>query len=209
MNDHFLEKKARNGQPILSVNGVHLCSTFDPTREAEKWADRQVELTTDTTVILLGLGCGYHAQAIASRINERVVVLEESSPLSMWFYRNAERQFPHLSIHKITGEILSEKSRQIFRMIGSPYTVLVNPYSMNLNPQVYSSWYRFLLGRNSEGLAQQLNLRPEQRPFFDLNLHDGNEEKEFSIIDIRQKIERERLSSFETGIWQALGELVL
>jgi hypothetical protein len=69
---------AKTGRPYLEVDGVSLCSRFDPDAEAETLAERVWSLTGDrgiNKVAVFGLGLGYHVAALARRF-EKVFVIE-------------------------------------------------------------------------------------------------------------------------------------
>src|SRR5207244_3797047 len=58
------------GDPTLTADGVLLHSRHDPRREAARWAEAQRERLgerADATAVVLGLGLGYHLEAIAGR----------------------------------------------------------------------------------------------------------------------------------------------
>ncbi|TPV95509.1 MAG: motility associated factor glycosyltransferase family protein [Myxococcales bacterium FL481] len=61
--------------PVISVDGRKLHSTRDPCREARRFV-RNVDLGESTMVILLGLGSGHVARAIAHQTSARLVVFE-------------------------------------------------------------------------------------------------------------------------------------
>lgn len=69
---------ARTGRPYMEIDGVSLCSRFDPDTEAETLAERVWSQTNDRgidKIAVFGLGLGYHVAALARRF-ERVFVIE-------------------------------------------------------------------------------------------------------------------------------------
>src|SRR5437870_13182839 len=67
------------GDPTLTVDGVVLHSRHDPRREAARWAEAQRERLgerTDATAVVLGLGLGYHLEALAAAWQGSIVVVE-------------------------------------------------------------------------------------------------------------------------------------
>src|SRR5256886_1024215 len=57
---------AASGEPTLTANNVLLHSRHDPRREAARWAETQRErLAEGATAVVLGLGLGYHVEALA------------------------------------------------------------------------------------------------------------------------------------------------
>ena len=70
--------QARTGRPYLEIDGVSMCSRFDPDAEAETLAERILSKTMTgniTDVAVFGMGLGYHIMALARRF-ERVFVIE-------------------------------------------------------------------------------------------------------------------------------------
>lgn len=63
-SDYELTKTV-HGQELISWQGRTLCSSRDPLREGEKWASL-VQAKFGGKVVILGLGLGYHVQALAS-----------------------------------------------------------------------------------------------------------------------------------------------
>lgn len=71
--DGLAVEPAKNGEPIVKRNGICLHSSYDPSREAVGWLG---SLNTDPSVPLtvLGLGFGYHLEALAGAGCHGVVV---------------------------------------------------------------------------------------------------------------------------------------
>jgi len=67
------------GDPTLTADGVLLHNCYDPRREAARWAEAQRERLgerADATAVVLGLGLGYHVEALAAAWPGRIVVVE-------------------------------------------------------------------------------------------------------------------------------------
>jgi spore maturation protein CgeB len=74
---------AATGVPTLEVGGVLLHSRHDPAGEATRWAATQrgrLDAGADTAVVL-GLGLGYHVEALAAVWPGRLVVVEPDADL--------------------------------------------------------------------------------------------------------------------------------
>ncbi len=65
--NHLEEHKTTDGLRTLSRNGRCLCSPRDPQKEAEEWLSRQKIHSEDRTVVVLGLGAGYHLIALVNK----------------------------------------------------------------------------------------------------------------------------------------------
>ena len=67
------------GQPTLTIAGVPLQHLVDPVAEASRWARSTVErleAIAATRVVIVGLGLGYHVEALAERFAGAIVVVE-------------------------------------------------------------------------------------------------------------------------------------
>src|SRR5438309_9000137 len=70
------------GDPTLTADNVLLHSRHDPRREAARWAETQRERLTDgATAVVLGLGLGYHVEALAAVWPGPIVVVEPDRAL--------------------------------------------------------------------------------------------------------------------------------
>ena len=68
--------------PTLAAGGVLLHSRHDPVREAAAWAARHREsLDGVETAVVLGLGLGYHVEALAVAWPGRIIVVEPDAAL--------------------------------------------------------------------------------------------------------------------------------
>ena len=79
-------KTSRTEQKVPVVNGVHLHSIYNPFKEAESIVSNYSEaLKTKNEVLILGLGFGYHVNAVIEEMtrahgdNFKIVVIEPNS----------------------------------------------------------------------------------------------------------------------------------
>jgi len=79
-------KTSKTGLPIPVVNGVHLHSIYDPTREAQLFASSHAEtLKNNREILCLGLGFMFHIHEICNTLsqhhqnNYKVIVIEPVS----------------------------------------------------------------------------------------------------------------------------------
>lgn len=62
-------KTSRTNQKVPVVNGVHLHSIYNPTKEADALVEAQLEsLKNKNEVLILGLGFAYHVNAIIEKL---------------------------------------------------------------------------------------------------------------------------------------------
>lgn len=70
-NKSVLIETSRNGQPIPVINEVYLHSIYNPEKEANALAQSfRSSLETKTTILVLGLGFGYHVKALAQEMQQ-------------------------------------------------------------------------------------------------------------------------------------------
>lgn len=76
-------KTSRTEQKVPVVNGVHLHSIYNPFKEADALVESQIEaLKNKNEVFILGLGYGYHVNAVIEKLQEfhgnnfKVIVVE-------------------------------------------------------------------------------------------------------------------------------------
>jgi spore maturation protein CgeB len=75
---------AANGSRTVSVDGVLLHSKYDPQQEAARLVDAENRSFTGT-VIVYGMGLGYHLQELLNRGAERLVVVEALEDIARAF----------------------------------------------------------------------------------------------------------------------------
>lgn len=62
-------EKSKSGALTLKYNNKYIHSKYDPVREGIKFAEGNIELLENHTVVLYGIGLGYHIQEISKRLN--------------------------------------------------------------------------------------------------------------------------------------------
>lgn len=72
---------SRRGAPTLALGGVQLHSAYDPVSEAEKQA-ASVAVSVGLTAVVFGLGLGYFAQALRTRFNGKLVIIEPDTEVA-------------------------------------------------------------------------------------------------------------------------------
>ncbi|MFN8542699.1 MAG: glycosyltransferase [Candidatus Binatia bacterium] len=68
-----------SGHPTLVADGLYLHNRVDPAHEARRWASAQrerLDAEPGATAVVLGLGLGYHVEALAEGFSGRIVVVE-------------------------------------------------------------------------------------------------------------------------------------
>lgn len=99
---HVLSE-APGGEPLLSVDGVALQHPRDPRGDGVRWARaalERLESSGATRAMIVGLGLGYHVEALAERFAGEVVVVEPD--LAVWRCALASRDLRDLLARVLT-----------------------------------------------------------------------------------------------------------
>ena len=162
---HF--ETAKNSELIFTVSGRHLCSSVHPTKEAQQWISYHQALWQNCrTIVVLGLGCGYHVRALKNATDADVVVLEASREVIQAALRVHPLDLRESEIvHWSSVEVL-KASKALIAATKSSYAVLIHEPSAFGNPELYSQTKEFLLGRKSDGLRWLFENRGLPAPVF-------------------------------------------
>jgi hypothetical protein len=181
----LVEHHLGNGVSIPSIAEYCFCSRRDPVREAELWLQRQ---KISGPVLVLGLGAGFHIQALPVELEIHVIELRPAL-VERWQRINKRLLKIHDPKIDFCGEILE------FRPAWSGLEIQYQEISNNLR------------GLNRQGLqtkaeAQDLWILSEA-----LRKSELPENYEITIKDIVNLIPIENQSE-EARLWRALRELV-
>lgn len=203
------EKNARDGRPIFMFDGVHMASTFAPGDEAARWADVcRPRIAAAETVFVLGLGCGYHAMALAAEHPARkIVVIEKQPEIADWFSRrHAAPQ--NLRIFRVENPHLNSSYRGFVAELTAPYVYLENPYAVRIDGEYYETVRGVLAARRIDAIRRHGEWRPEQSALIQALERTAPGEKELNIKDVLPVLEEGAEVTASEKIWLALGELI-
>ncbi|MBT7608379.1 MAG: hypothetical protein HN576_01395 [Bacteriovoracaceae bacterium] len=142
-------RTSKNELPIPVVNGVHLHSMYNPKKEADSFADKNLELLKEKKKILvLGVGFAYHLESLLDRMNKlntnknnHIIVIDPSAALFEECRKN-NRLVNSFQIEYICGVDINKLfSNQYFInfLLENP-GVIAHPASFNLNKGYFSSF---------------------------------------------------------------------
>jgi hypothetical protein len=209
---------ARNGQPIVKVDGLSIVSSFDPMKEARGWAENALkEIGERESVIVLGAACGYHLMALRELSpNLQILTIEASEEIAA-FSREQLSALPEID-SRTFGEILvAEKplaltdSLILRDFMASRYAVVTHAGQAQTRPEWTREFATFLTGRDTLSFLMQLRMRPELHALFDdekiaqLKVVPGS----ISILTIRSLFSEQAQSSRERRLWRVLEELIV
>jgi hypothetical protein len=162
---------AKNSELIFTQQGRHLASSVHPTREAHQWvAHHEAQWKDAETILVLGIGCGYHLRALASTSKKRVIGCD----INKDFVRGALRIHPldlkesEMCLFENLNDL--EHNTALTKATQTSYAVLVHEASVFANRPLFQEAQHFLLGRTRAGLQWlfanrglgELNFQEEQ-----------------------------------------------
>lgn len=156
MHEQIRIEKTPSGHPVVTCEGRQMSSFIDPHKEAIEWVDHYSSLLANRkAIIVLGVGSGYHIEALRSRFSGHVIVIEKLKPLVEHF----QRTFKELN-ERVTVMSLSEALKRISEEgLPAPYAVVAFAPAIYLFKMEYQSVFDHLVGRTPEGLSHQFKLR--------------------------------------------------
>lgn len=201
-------EKARTGESVPRWDGRLLASCLDPRQEAADWIFRRAPfLNKVKTLIVLGVGGGFHILAAAERSTARIVVIEkERELLSAVWPKLEETLGDRIEPVLIERAVELRSSPRIREVLGGSFCVLEHPPSIAHHREFYSECSALLLAREWGALTWQWRLRG--LPDFDSEPRLTRGEPALSIRDLdetrlmRESTDREKL------LLKALRELV-
>jgi len=201
---------ARNGKSVLKKDGKLLASVFDPLREAAAWADKvQSEFGADESIIVLGLGSGYHVEELSARCSDRAIYVVEKD------VEIAERVF------ELCGGIRRDRvivepdwirlaDLPVFQeALGGVYRIAPHGPSYQIDPEYYGAVDRLLRGRDKLSFLLLMKTRPEFLPLLDAEAVNAIGDEAISIKTISRLFSARAVGSRQRRIWQLLEELVV
>jgi hypothetical protein len=155
-------KTARNKQVIPVINGAHLHSSYDPSREAALFIERYTEtLKTKNEVLVLGLGFGYHVNELSSMLtqiygkNFSIVVIEPNNETYKDCVKEGLLNSENVTVY--TG--LDAKDfyihEELIHFLLKKPAVIAHPASFNL----YQSFFKSFLSYESPKNIGQMSKR--------------------------------------------------
>lgn len=139
-------KVSKSGHQVPVVNGVHLHSVYDPIKEAETLISKNIKSKEQKYFLILGLGYGYHVQALRKLINDpnseaQIVVIEPNANVAHDCIENGLIGVDdvYLSINQAPRDIYS--NNELTRFLLKKPQVISHPSSFNL----YHEYFKELL----------------------------------------------------------------
>jgi hypothetical protein len=158
-------KTSKNERPIPVVNGVHLHSMYNPEKEAESFADKNLDLLKDKkNILVLGLGFAYHLETLLDRMNKlnankknHIIVIDPSIELFEECRKN-KRLVNSEQIEYICGVGIKQLfTNQYFVnfLLQNP-GVIAHPASFSLHKEYFSNFLDYKASTYLEDIEQNI-----------------------------------------------------
>ena len=205
-------KNSKTGLPIAVYDGVHLHSIYNPVKEAQDFAAKQIKIDeTNRNILILGFGFGYHVKEIEKKMSSifgedfTILVVETKKELLEKFKAASPFGFGK-NVHFFFGKTVNDFYNQVqyvdFLCL-KPKTIPHYP-SFNLSTSFFKNFLSFNASTKLQNIAKLV--KDQKVSDYILNSMD-------TIIDLNQnikKIEKEKSSpSHMDQIFLAYQELGL
>ncbi len=153
--------KAKSGQSIVKYSGRYICSSVNPQSEAAEWVEkRTAQVAGMNSVIVVGVGCGYHIAALRRRFTSLNIVAVDTDQELIDFTRdqlNLETVDVKFVKFDSTETLTSDANVQA--ALGGSYIVLRFAPSTCYSAEEFNLIECTLLARNRQGFDAVLACR--------------------------------------------------
>lgn len=144
-------RENQNGQLLAYEDGVALCSTRDPRKEALNWVLQSKIM--DRRVIVIGLGNGYHVYELIKSGKADQVIVVDSRPQLISIFR---AQFPEIESQveiQIFDQVTTILHDSFMDMVAEEaLSVLSFRPSWGSQQDLFEEFFKVLTGRSVAGL---------------------------------------------------------
>jgi hypothetical protein len=203
-------ENSRTGLPVLKKDDRFLASSVDPLREAQTWAAKVLAgVDLQESIIVLGLGSGYHVSALKEFSPRSEVIVIENDPEVIQQVLSILPQLRALTVICIPDWTKLNENRVFCDAVGGLYRVA--PYAPSC--QIEKSYFRavtaLLLGRDKLAFLYLVKARPELLGL----LHPASlteiQDENISIKTLQKLFSPTSLASRERRVWRVLEELIV
>jgi hypothetical protein len=204
---------ARGGQPVLKKGGRWLASSFDPVKEAVAWAKQAVQaLGPNESILVLGLGSGYHVAELSKILSrDRYLVIESDPEIASTVFD----LLPELHESRIlvdsdwTKLVTDDRFRD---SLAGVYRFAKYGPSCQMATEYYRLVENLLIGRDRISFLLQLKARPDIWALLDpekVAAFGAESSTELVSILTLQKLFSDKANhNRDRQIWRVLEELV-
>lgn len=209
----IIVERSREGRRVLRKDGRLLASSMDPIKEAGTWADQALEgLEPNETLVVLGLGCGYHVEAaLALRPDLSLLVIERDEQIARWASEFCP-SIPRFDVIVEPDWMRLGESGRVRDVLCGVFRMRPHLPSVLADREYYGRAERFFLGRDKTSFLLQLRSRPDLFALLDADRIAALEEGTISIKTLAGLFNSSPGSSVgpskERRLWKLLEELV-
>lgn len=195
---------SESGHEVLECSGISTASLKDPTKEAQKWIElNRAYLDHHVDYIVLGLGTGYHIQALSMAYPDQKIWVIEKNLDVLKVFKNYSPQVRIVHLENIES---IETCLDLKKALTSTVRVLRFRPAWGWELEFYQDLQLFLNGRSREGLEFLMKIRGQK--IYPTNNMLQNRSEGYSVKDIQKVIENKTTLSREDINWLIQGELV-
>jgi len=203
-------ENSRTGLPVLKKDDRFLASSIDPLREAQAWAAKVLTgIDPQESLIVLGLGSGYHVSLLKELSPRSEVIVIENDPEVIAQVLSILPQLHDLAIIRVPDWTKLNENRTFCDAVGGLYRVAPHGPSCQIEKSYYKAVTALLLGRDKLSFLHLVKARPELlgllNPTSLVEFQDDN----ISIKTLQKLFSPAALTSRERRIWRVLEELIV
>ncbi|MCB0749566.1 MAG: hypothetical protein KDC90_19060 [Ignavibacteriae bacterium] len=191
-------KLSKDGNRIFLWNGRQLCSSYAPIDEAKNWVQKSLpKLFPEKTLIILGLGNGYHVAEVLSQFPEKKIIVINDLPeivtVASEIIGLRSGLVNIISATRVEELVSSSEFTKIFK---NSFRVVRFFPATALHIDFFSAMKDLLRGRTYSSLMFHLSMREKNiRSLFHEDVYEQKTEKGLQLLDFK-KITK---SSFENN----------
>ncbi|HLE11862.1 MAG: hypothetical protein A2504_06885 [Bdellovibrionales bacterium RIFOXYD12_FULL_39_22] len=193
--DSFQIKYAKTGQAIPVINDVHLHSIYYPIREAEAFVTKQKTIIGEKKqVLLLGLGYGYHVNALAKYLfssfgdDFEICVIEPFEQLVVDVTTLSLINTDKVKIFSSNNVADLFDNLELINFLVKRPAVVAHPSSFNLSSKYFKAFLEFKADKSAEGISARL-CDESLKVFYHQNFTSSGQQRSYSeIINKKTKV---------------------
>lgn len=157
-------KISRVDTPVPVIEGIHLHSIYNPTKEAEGFVQKyEAQLQTQNRVLVLGLGFGYHVwclEALLGRMHDdwKIIIIEPDPRLRDEFNRLMPVELSaRTRIVSCNNVSQYYDDMDLVHFMASKPLVMAHPATFNLRETFFKNFMSFQASNNIADVASKVS----------------------------------------------------
>jgi hypothetical protein len=160
----MLEKvRSKDGNLVAKYDGRWLASSVRPIEEAQKWVSQlPVTIHKVRTVIVLGVGCGYHLKALAKTLNnKKILAIDTNADFIKFCDEHHGVDLAHVQFAQASDTTELFKNNKLIKTIQASYFIVEYKPVVELDIEKYAELKTNLLGRDFSAFRELYNKRED------------------------------------------------